>query len=1320
MQVGEVIAGRYRVDRVVRRGGLSVLVAARDQKSGHRVALKVVALDPNDDGIRLRLEREVEILQRLSHPRIVRFFDAGILSPIQVYLALEWLDGFDLSERMSNGPVTLRTALEVVAQVAEALDLTHRQGVIHRDIKPANIFVMGTDGPVDCRVLDFGVAKVASTSSRLTHTGAILGTPNYMAPEQAGSAMTVDGRADLYSLGVVAFELVTRRLPFSASTDLARLARILVEDAVPIRRVVPDLPVAATELIDGMLVREPGGRIGSAEAVRVLAEGTLSALSADALDRVYTPADVPEPESQFEGTVPLVPVVRSAVDNGGEVDPTPVDLGEPFALRREGGRAVVDDRPLESANTYPTAVASVVDPSAAWLSLGVESADERSSGAQRCHSDFVTTAPLYGRDAQVERMLQRVSDAIESALPTLQLYVGPGGIGKTRLRAELVNRLAREAIPPWVFAARAEESRSRVPFGFIRQLLFAVARVAADDAPRVRAVKVLRLVPSPYDVQRLLADSRPLLGSPDGDVEAAELERAMVAAFVAEALGLSYPEVPPVLAARSDPARAGLLMVQALDVVLRGQASDGGLVVIIDDIQWLDHGSARVLRTLLGGQRSVSVAVVGFGSPTLLDPDAHGEWPLSDLGASVETVTRIGRLTPSASRKLAAGLLDAPAFERDIERVIQKATGNVLYLEQLVLALVDTGQWHLDGGRMRWSPDPEPLYPTVAAAVSARLTCLSSTALRVLTAAAVFGPVFWAEGVAELTRMTTAEVAAELQRLVDARWVRPRRPSRYLGQTELEFCHGALHAVALSRLKRKRRVAFESRAASYLVMVGEREPSVLATHRAAAEERSAQTYLAAAERALRLGDPATAARLAEDGRGHTSSTGEPMSIALLSVTERVALATEDWALGTETLEILEAHVASPAARADIACRQCRLALRTDRLAEARAASERALQVADETGLSGPWVAQVHLHRAEVAERFGERRLARQLYTSAHRTLEGQPDWKDALARATAGLARAALMTADYASAESRYRSALADARTRHHADQTIEALWGLVDACRQMGDLRRARAFAGELERNDFGPGRLVRARLLRGYLAAEGARWSEAQTLLEHALAQSQPGEPLEHRALVAQVQLLRLPHESTPGLDRDRDRLVQLQTQAGRRFRNGRSHSAGVGGGLGSRSGDGCATVAASRARCGGGGRASVRGGRRAGQRGARELRFWPGAPVVIERRLPRERACPPSAGRGPDRRRASSVGRRRAQAILGPPEHRGDHRPGPCRPGHLRPRSDNPPPAAMRWAGQHSRVLTVTRLRLPHRTGSLPQSVPPGTGRRGARGS
>ncbi|MEM7677235.1 MAG: protein kinase, partial [Myxococcota bacterium] len=127
---------------MVRKGGLSVLVCAQDLRSAGPVALKIVTLDPFDEGIRQRLQREVAILRRLDHPRIVRCLDAGSLSEMQVYLALEWLDGQDLAQLLSRGPVTLRTALEVIAQVADALHAAHREGVIHRDIKPANIFVM--------------------------------------------------------------------------------------------------------------------------------------------------------------------------------------------------------------------------------------------------------------------------------------------------------------------------------------------------------------------------------------------------------------------------------------------------------------------------------------------------------------------------------------------------------------------------------------------------------------------------------------------------------------------------------------------------------------------------------------------------------------------------------------------------------------------------------------------------------------------------------------------------------------------------------------------------------------------------------------------------------------------------------------------------------------------------------------------------------------------------------------------------------------------------------------------------------------------------
>ena len=1139
---------------MVRRGGLSVLVAARDQRSGHRVALKVVAIDPFDSGIRHRIAREVAILQQLEHPRIVRCVDAGDLSAMQVYLALEWLEGQDLAQLMGRGPLTLRTSLEVVAQVGDALDAAHRQKIIHRDIKPANIFVMGRPGRLDCRVLDFGVAKMGAGAGTITQTGAILGTPNYMAPEQASTAMSVDGRADLYSLGVVAFELITRRLPFTANTDLARLARILVEEATPIRKVVPDLPPSAAELIDGLLVREPEGRIATAEAARALALGTLEALPVQMLDRVYAAKDVRDPfedeaeESEPAGTVPLVRAYQSTGNHLNEA--TPLDMFAPPDRSNgvEGQRARTRSRPGSTADgeewigTMPSLGATVIDPVAAWATVGVDPGERPATASwdRRTTTDFEVTGSFFGREEQIDRVMTRLHGAISGAQPTLQLLVGPGGIGKTRLRAELVSRLAQWSHPPRVFAARAEERRQRVPFGFVRQLLFALADVSGGDPPRVQAARVLSLLRSPRDVQRLLSETRPILGGPARDADAAELERALVAAFAAEALGLNYPEVPQVVAARASPARAGLLMIEALDVILRGRAEDGGLVVIVDDMHWLDLGSARVLRALLMAGRTLPAAVVGFGSPTLLDPDAQDEWPLADLGATVEAAARLGRLPPPAARAFVESLLPAAAPERDVERVVQKAAGNVLYLEQLTLATAETGHWRAESGRMRWVGSSEPLFPTVAAAVSARLGQRSAAAQRVITAAAVFGTVFWAEGVAALTQIDLRQVEAELEALVFQRWFRPRRPGRYAGQTEYEFVHGALQAVALARLKRKRREAFEAKAASYLVSVGEREPSVLALHRAASGQPAAQTYLAAAERALRFGDPDTAAKLAEDGLGLPESQRGPLDEALRAIQEAVAFATADWALGIEAQDALAETVTTPTGRAELACRRCRLALLTGELEAAGEASEAA---SAEVGLSASYAAFVELHRAEVAERFGELREAGQRFAEAHRGLEGASNWADGLARATAGLARSALTSAEYTTAENRFRAVLVHARSRHRADALVEAHWGLVEVSRQLGDLRRARVFAAEMERADLSADRPARARLIRGLLAAESGRWAEAQTHLERAVDDALgPDERLWIRSLVALAHLFRLPNDLTPGLSRSRQRTGRL----------------------------------------------------------------------------------------------------------------------------------------------------------------------------------
>lgn len=1160
MQPGEVIADRYQVDRVVRRGGLSTLLAAHDRRTGVPVAVKIVTLTANDQPLRERLRREVSILRRLNHPRIVRCLDAGALSVSRVYLVLEWLDGQDLAERMTRGLQSLRTTLEVVAQVSEALEVAHRQGIVHRDIKPANIFVV--DEPnVDCRVLDFGVAKVVKSSDQLTQTGAILGTPNYMAPEQASYAMAVDGRADLYSLGVVAFELLTGRLPFTANTDLARLARILVEEATPVRLVLPDLPPAAAELIDGLLVREPDGRIATAEALQALVRGTLAALPAPALDQIYSPRPV-DPEAATAraasalptATVPLVSAVGSERDQRRSETPAKHPAIHPATgSGLDAATAVPGVRDMRAA-TDADWMASDPDWSAdggdhtepAGLVL-VESAD--------AHFDFEPHGPLFGRQEALDGLVAGLQAAARSGQPRLFLVVGPGGIGKTRLRAAATVRLTEDdPRPPLLFADRTEERRRHVPFDFIRRLVFAHAGVTADDDPDHVERRIRMLLPSPDRVRRLFGAAQRAVSGARGDArthfvrfdqvssskgpDAPDIDPQLVFALVAEALGLEHANDAVMASVGTDPVRTGTLMVQALYVLLRSRIEGRGMVVMVDDIEWLDYGSARVLRSLLGGDPALPFAVAGFALPMVLDPDARPDWPLADLSP---VVVRLGPLPPAPCRSLAASLSPSSARDvaHDVERVIQRAAGNVLYLEQLILGLGEAAR--AEGGAAR--PNDEPLSPTLSAAISARIAVRGMPARRVITAAAVFGPVFWAEGVAELVRGSLEATMAELETLTLERWVRPRTSARYSGQTEYEFTHGALQAVALARLKRQRREVLEGQVVAYLMRVGERSPAVLADHQAASGQAAAQLFLAAAEQALEKGDFEAAARLAEDGLGLPDAEHSPLAAALMAVLENVALATSDWGLGTEALDRLAAYAPDATARSDLACRRCRLALQTHRLAEARAAVAQAVQLAA-GGLSGPWMAQVQLFQAEVAERDGAFAEAQRLYAQAHNGLAGIPEWSTTMGRATMGLARLAVAAADYATAENRYWSALVQARSRHQRAYITEAQGGLVETARQQGDLKRARSMAAQLVRSDLSEARHARSWLVDGLLALEARRFAEAQVHLERATVEAATFDvQLWMRALIGLARLYRLPADSTPGVTRNRARWIQLK---------------------------------------------------------------------------------------------------------------------------------------------------------------------------------
>ncbi|HEX6703221.1 MAG TPA: serine/threonine-protein kinase [Albitalea sp.] len=249
--------GRYRVDRQLGRGAMGAVYLGHDPKIGRQVAIKTMALSQEFDGAELtearaRFFREAETAGRLQHRDIVTIFDAGEDQDL-AYIAMEYLRGHDLQRYTSaSGLLPVPTVLRIVARVAEALAYAHSQGVVHRDIKPANVMVDPSDDSV--KVTDFGIARI--TDSSRTRTGMVLGTPSFMSPEQM-AGRRVDGRSDLYSLGVMLFQLLTGRLPHAAESMAKLMYQIANDPAPDIRSLRADLPEALANVVALALEKRP-------------------------------------------------------------------------------------------------------------------------------------------------------------------------------------------------------------------------------------------------------------------------------------------------------------------------------------------------------------------------------------------------------------------------------------------------------------------------------------------------------------------------------------------------------------------------------------------------------------------------------------------------------------------------------------------------------------------------------------------------------------------------------------------------------------------------------------------------------------------------------------------------------------------------------------------------------------------------------------------------------------------------------------------------------------------------------------------------------
>jgi len=258
---------QYHVESEIGRGGMSVVYRARDVRLNRPVAIKVLPPElAYDSAIRLRFTREAQTSAQLSHPHIVPIYDVGERAGV-AYFVMAHITGGNLATLLGRAPrPPIDEVRRIVREIADALEYAHERGVVHRDIKPDNILLDADGGRA--MVTDFGIARAIEAGSRLTVTGIAVGTPAYMSPEQAMGEREVDGRSDIYSLGVVAYQMLTGRLPFTGSNPMALLLKHVNERPRPIADLRPDAPKAMREAIERCLMKDREDRWETAGAFR--------------------------------------------------------------------------------------------------------------------------------------------------------------------------------------------------------------------------------------------------------------------------------------------------------------------------------------------------------------------------------------------------------------------------------------------------------------------------------------------------------------------------------------------------------------------------------------------------------------------------------------------------------------------------------------------------------------------------------------------------------------------------------------------------------------------------------------------------------------------------------------------------------------------------------------------------------------------------------------------------------------------------------------------------------------------------------------------
>ena len=870
MGPGQLIADRFVIDRPIGAGGMGTVYRAHDRVTGEPVAVKFVT---HAAGLE-RFEREAKLLAALEHPRVVRYVAHGKLDEGAPYLVMEWLEGEDLEARLARGALTLEDAQVVASAAADVLAATHRRGIVHRDIKPSNLFLVG--GKIDAlKVLDFGIARGGGGHAALTGTGMLLGTPAYMAPEQARGEANLDARVDVFALGCVLFECLSGKPPFSGEHAVAVLAKVLLEDAPQLSELHPEIPLAVSTLVERMLQKDRDARPADGAALTLELErvrneraGANAAPALTRAERRMVSVAITASAATLDDT--LLPAERSlverraaavtearggrlavlangamvaVVEGGGspkdqavraarvalglsnELGSTPVALSTGYATttdRVPTGEAI--DRAVRrlalGSSTSPTGVridratAALLD---ARFRVSGDGEDLYLQGEteedEQPRKLLGRSTAFVGRDRELGALLATLDECAGDSVARATLITAPAGVGKTRLVTEFLRsvRSQHEAIE--VIVARGDPSSAGSAFGLAAKLLTRAAGATPGDRPQVRAEALTR---------RILRHMAPERGEPTVEflLEIADAPLTDEHASVA------------LRAARQDARMMNDSVRSAWDAWLDAECRAHTVLLVLEDLQWGDLPSVRLVDSVLRNSADQPLMVLATARPEVhtLFSSLWGERQLAEI--------RLGPVAKRAAERFVKDALRSPDAET-LKFVVERAAGHPFFLEELVRALAE--------GRKK-----EELPESVIGMVQARLDALGSTAKRVLRAASVFGNSSWTGGITRLLGEDAASTEKTCEELVAKELLESRAASSIPGERELVFRHAVIRDAAYETLTEADRALGHRLAGEWLEDTGDHDPRTLALHfdRGGDRVRARAHYVRAAEEAL--------------------------------------------------------------------------------------------------------------------------------------------------------------------------------------------------------------------------------------------------------------------------------------------------------------------------------------------------------------------------------------------------------------------------------------------------------------------------------------